>query len=113
MLSPIRDAITQRTVIAARLFSVRRRSLLIALLAGVAVGGSAGTAHGLSSDFFGVNYCCPPGAAVRGIDVNRLHQGHVGSIRWHLSWASVQPSEGGPIDWTNADQVVGAFASRG
>jgi len=46
-------------------------------------------------------------------DLNRMHDGRVGTARWVLFWSHIQPTEGGAYQWGESDSIIGALASKG
>jgi hypothetical protein len=86
---------------------VGRMRVWVAVLATVAlgVGASASSAVALPANFWGV----VPQALPTGEQFQRLGAGGVGSVRVPISWASVQSSQTGPLDWSTVDPfIVGA-----
>jgi hypothetical protein len=90
---------------------MRRRLTAVLLLAALALTVPAATSIGASSpppQFFGVS---PQGGLTQN-DVEYMRAARIGSIRWPLSWGSVQPSPHGGYNWTGFDEVV-EMAARG
>ncbi|MGB7588150.1 MAG: hypothetical protein WBM00_05525 [Solirubrobacterales bacterium] len=58
--------------------------------------------------FFGI----APQTALTTTDVEYMNAGRIGSVRWPLSWATVQPTASGGYNWTGFDEVV-ERAARG
>ena len=86
----------------------RRARLLLATFAVAAVGllGSATSALALPANFWGVVPQLPPSTEI----LQRMHRGGVDSIRVPVSWGSVQPTRNGPLNWSDADTLIGAAA---
>jgi hypothetical protein len=42
-----------------------------------------------------------------------MQSGHIGSIRWPVGWAEVQPTENGGYDWSRIDATVEVAARHG
>src|SRR5215210_7431201 len=91
---------------------MRRRigiAVLLAVLSAALVPGSIARAK-VPRQFWGVFY---GQSDVTSTDLNRFHQGRVGTARWVLSWPQVQPTEGGGYNWSSADHIIGSLASKG
>jgi len=67
----------------------------------------ASTASAVPANFWGVVPQVPPSAE----NLQRLKRGGVDSIRVPVSWGSVQPQRYGPLDWSDADTLIGAAAA--
>jgi hypothetical protein len=76
-------------------------------LATVAVLAAPASAFAVPGNFWGV----VPQGATSTEQLQRLKAGGVDSIRVPVSWGSVQPIQGGPWNWSDADALVTAAAS--
>ena len=87
----------------------RRARLWLAALAIAAVAalGAAPTAMAVPGNFWGV----VPQGTPSFEQLQRLKAGGVDSIRIPVSWSSVQPVQGGPLNWSDADAFVTAAAA--
>lgn len=87
----------------------RRARLLLATFALTAVGllALASSAAALPANFWGVVPQVPPSVET----LQRLKRGGVDSIRVPVSWGSVQPSNNGEWNWSDADALIGAAAA--
>jgi hypothetical protein len=87
----------------------RRARVLLAALAIVVFGtlGSASSAAALPANFWGVVPQLPPSTEI----LERLKRGGTDSIRVPVSWGSVQPERNGPLNWSDADTLIGAAAA--
>jgi Glycosyl hydrolase catalytic core len=87
----------------------RRARLWLAALAVAAVAGlsAAPAATAVPATFWGV----VPQASPSVEQLQRLKAGGVDSIRIPVSWSSVQPVQGGPLNWSDADALVTAAAA--
>jgi GH35 family endo-1,4-beta-xylanase len=88
---------------------VRRLKTTILLLTLAAALAAPATAAALPRTFFGV----APQTALTEADVAYMKSGHIGSIRWPISWAEVQPTERGGYDWSGIDSTVEVAARHG
>ncbi len=70
---------------------------------------AASAASAARSEFFGIAH----GPALDAQDLQGMRDARIRTDRMLLLWPRVQPSEGGPFDWSEYDLVVGQFASRG
>ncbi|MGE5408142.1 MAG: beta-galactosidase [Syntrophothermus sp.] len=90
---------------------------LSALLALVCLGGAVAATPGASArplptpppGFFGI----APQAGLTVADVSYMKAGGIESIRWPLSWSSIQPTRKGGYDWSGFDQAVEVAARAG
>ncbi len=58
--------------------------------------------------FFGI----APQTALTATDAEYMRAGGIGSVRWPLPWAGVQPTAGGGYLWDGTDEVVATAAKR-
>jgi hypothetical protein len=72
-------------------------------------GMSASTALAVPVDFWGVAPQAEPSLE----QLQRLKRGGVESIRAPIAWNAVQPTQGGPLDWSGFDALVRGAASAG
>jgi choline dehydrogenase-like flavoprotein len=89
--------------------TVRYAKTTILLLATAAALVLPAAAQALPSAFFGI----APQTALTETDVAYMKSGGIGSIRWPISWPSVQPTAKGGYDWSSVDPAVEAAARRG
>lgn len=68
-----------------------------------------GAAPRTPAGFYGI----APQSAPTQEDVEFMRAGGVESIRWPLTWSSVQPTANGPYDWTGFDSIVEPAAREG
>ncbi len=80
--------------------------LLLALAAALAVPSAA---QALPRTFFGIG----PQTGLSATDVAYMKAGGIGSVRWPVGWASVQPTARRSYDWSSVDPAVEAAARRG
>lgn len=80
--------------------------LLLAMAAGLALPAAA---RALPPAFFGI----APQSALTETDVTYMRSGHIGSIRWPISWAEIQPTERGGYNWSGVDSTVEVAARHG
>lgn len=80
--------------------------MLAALLAPATGADSASTPP---PAFFGI----APQTALTETDVAYMRAGGIGSIRWPINWAAVQPRAKGGYDWSSVDPVVELASRRG
>jgi hypothetical protein len=66
-------------------------------------------ARALSPTFFGI----APQTALTSTDTSYMKAGGIGSVRWPINWATVQPSAKGGYDWSSVDPAISAAAQRG
>ena len=93
--------------VAVLLHSSSRRTLQAALLTVlVAVGLTAGAAEAkVPRAFYGVEGD-PVGLPTSQADFNRMRSARVGDLRIDFHWASVEPTQGVPRDWSYYDTIV-------
>ncbi len=77
-------------------------ALLAALLAPAA-------ARALPPAFFGI----APQTALTNADASYMKAGGIGSVRWPVNWAMVQPKAKGGYDWSSVDPAVEVATRRG
>jgi polysaccharide biosynthesis protein PslG len=80
--------------------------LLLALAAALAV---PSLAQALPRTFFGIAPQTPLGDT----DAAYMKAGGIGSVRWSVNWATVQPTARGGYDWRSVDPAVEAAARHG
>jgi hypothetical protein len=85
---------------------VKTIALLLALAAALL---APSAAQALPRAFFGI----APQTNLTDTDVAYMKAGGIGSVRWPLNWASVQPTKKGGFDWSGVDPAVAAAAPRG
>ncbi|HEY6550122.1 MAG TPA: beta-galactosidase, partial [Solirubrobacterales bacterium] len=66
-------------------------------------------AQALPRTFFGI----APQTELSDTDTAYMKAGGIGSVRWPVNWAIVQPTEKGGYDWSSLDPAVEAAARRG
>lgn len=66
-------------------------------------------AQALPSGFFGI----APQTPITDRDASYMKAAHIGSIRWPINWATVQPTEKGGYDWSSVDPAISAAARQG
>jgi len=81
-------------------------ALLLALAAALL---APAAAQALPRGFFGM----APQTALTDTDAAFMKAGGVGSIRWPVNWAIVQPKAKSDYDWSSVDPAVAAAARRG
>ncbi|HEU4598533.1 MAG TPA: hypothetical protein VFS26_02185, partial [Solirubrobacterales bacterium] len=92
-------------VIAARraAVSVAAASLVLAMaLALLVEDGGARPIPRAPASFFGI----VPQSALTPRDLDYMRAGRIGAVRVPISWAEVQPTPRGPLDWETVDRVV-------
>ena len=89
--------------------SRRAAGWLAAAVATAALLVPVSSAGAVSRDFFGVVPAETPGLE----EFQTMGDGRVGTFRFQLSWADVQPAEGGAFDWSASDAVIGNAAANG
>ena len=90
----------------------RRHRVVLAsvVLAGVALLLAAATATAKPPrSFFGVT----PQRALEDADLARMEKAKVGTVRFELHWAGIDPGPGGDYDWSAPDRTVARAAQRG
>ncbi len=85
---------------------VRATLALAGLLASLAC---AATAHAVPRSFYGVIPAVDPSTS----EINRMGDGHLGTLRINFYWGAVQPSGPQGYDWSHYDQVIGDAAANG
>lgn len=85
------------------------RALTTALAAIAVFASLASTAHALPAGFWGI----VPQSGLSAEQFQRLGNGGVESIRIPVGWPSVQPTPGGPFDWSGFDNQVEEAAKAG
>ncbi len=72
-------------------------------------GSTAAVAEALPGNFWGV----VPQAAPTAQQLQRLKAGGVKAIRIPIGWEGVQPTRGGPLNWSGVDALIGEAARAG
>jgi len=85
---------------------------VVAALAGSAIvlGALAAPSRAASREFFGI---APGAQPMDDRDFNKMEASGVGSFRFGVNWAAIQPSPGGPFHWGGVDAKVSAVAAHG
>ena len=98
---------------------VHRRLIPLVLLAALALAlpasDAAAARRQVPQGFLGANVSGPmldPGVGASG-EFAVMTRAGVESVRLPLFWASMQPSQDGPIDFSVSDRLIGAAAARG
>jgi hypothetical protein len=86
--------------------SAKTIALMLALAAALSAPASA---QALPRTFFGM----APQTALTDTDAAYMKAGGIGSVRWPVNWAIVQPRAKGGYDWSSVDPAVAAAARRG
>jgi len=68
-----------------------------------------GAAQALPRTFFGI----APQTLLTDTDAAYMKAGRIGSVRWPVNWATVQPTAKGGYDWSSVDPAVAAAARSG
>jgi hypothetical protein len=66
-------------------------------------------AQALPRSFFGI----APQTALTNNDAAYMKAGGIGSVRWPVNWATVQPTAKGGYDWSSVDPALEVAARRG
>jgi len=82
-------------------------ALTLAVLATASLSAGAGVAGAVPRQFFGI----VPQTFVTQADTEYMRAGRIGSLRWPLTWDSVQATPEGPYDFGGFDQLI-ALAAR-
>jgi hypothetical protein len=93
----------------ARITSLRPVKTTILLLALAAALVAPGAAQALPRTFFGI----APQTPLSDTDAAYMRAGGIGSVRWPVNWALVQPTKKGGFDWSTVDPAVASAARRG
>ncbi len=94
---------------AARRTQLRPAKTTIALLALAAALLAPAAAQALPRSFFGI----APQTGLTDTDTAYMKAGGIGSVRWPVNWATVQPTPNGGYDWSSVDPAVEAARKRG
>lgn len=70
---------------------------------------SASPAGAVSRPFFGV----VNSDHLEAVDFRMMGEARVGTVRFQLAWSQVQPTQGGPYDWSSVDAQVEGAALNG
>jgi hypothetical protein len=81
----------------------------VLLLAIAAVLPAPAAAQALPSSFFGI----APQTPITDRDASYMKAARIGSIRWPINWATVQPTAKGGYDWSSVDPAITAAARQG
>jgi hypothetical protein len=81
----------------------------VLLLALVAVLLAPAAAQALPRTFFGI----APQTALTDRDASYMKAGGIGSVRWPINWATVQPTARGGYDWSSVDPAITAASRKG
>lgn len=85
---------------------VKTTILLLALVAALL---APAAAQALPPSFFGI----APQTLINDTDTAYMKAARIGSVRWPVNWATVQPTAKGGFDWSSVDPAVEAAARRG
>jgi hypothetical protein len=88
---------------------LRHAKTTILLLALVAALVAPSVAQALPRTFFGI----APQTLLSDADTSYMKAGGIGSVRWPVNWAVVQPTAKGGYDWSSFDPTVEVAARRG
>jgi hypothetical protein len=88
---------------------LRPAKTTIALLALAAALLAPAAAPALPPSFFGI----APQTPLTDTDAAYMKAARIGSVRWPINWATVQPTKKGGFDWSSVDPAVAAAARRG
>ncbi|HWI95776.1 MAG TPA: hypothetical protein VNS60_06910 [Solirubrobacterales bacterium] len=88
---------------------MRTAKTTILLLALAAAMLAPATAQALPRTFFGV----APQTALTDTDAAYMKAGGIGSVRWPVNWALIQPRKKGRYDWSSVDTAVAVAARHG
>ena len=88
---------------------MRTAKTTILLLALVAALAAPSAAQALPPTFFGI----APQTPLTDTDAPYMKAGRIGSVRWPVNWATVQPTAKGGYDWSSVDPAVEAAARHG
>jgi hypothetical protein len=88
---------------------LRSAKTSILLLAFVAALLAPASAQALPRTFFGI----VPQTPLSDTDAAYMKAGGIGSVRWPINWATVQPTKKGGFDWSSVDPAVASAARRG
>lgn len=100
------DLHTPRRSNAPELRTAKTTILLLALVASLA---APSLAVALPRAFFGI----APQTALSDTDASYMKAGGIGSVRWPVNWAFVQPTAKGGYDWGSVDPAVATAARHG
>jgi hypothetical protein len=88
---------------------LRTAKTTIALLALVAALVAPSVAQALPRTFFGI----APQTGLSDTDASFMKAGGIGSMRWPINWALIQPTARGGYDWSTIDPAVEVAARHG
>ncbi len=80
--------------------------LLLAVATALALPAAA---QALPRSFFGI----APQTFIGDADTGYMKAAKIGSVRWPVNWATVQPTANGPYDWSSVDPAIEAARRRG
>jgi polysaccharide biosynthesis protein PslG len=85
------------------------RRLVIATTLLICLGLASQARAAAPREFYGVIAASDPDST----EIARMGAGRVGTLRTNFVWGAIQPSAGGPYDWSHYDAIVGAAAQQG
>jgi hypothetical protein len=100
------DLHTPRRLPRTELRTAKTTILLLALVAALV---APSVAQALPRTFFGI----APQTELSDTDASFMKAGGIGSVRWPIDWALVQPKAKGGYDWSSVDPAVEAAARHG
>jgi hypothetical protein len=100
--------VTLQAPVARKAPNLRPKTAILLLAATVALAAPA-AAQALPRTFFGI----APQTALTDTDTAYMKAARIGSVRWPVNWATVQPTANAGYDWSSVDPVVEAAARRG
>ena len=92
----------------AQILSFALATVALAAIALASHSPGAGAAQAPPRSFFGI----VPQTALADTDFEYMRAGRIGSLRWPLTWDSVQTTRNGPYEFGGFDQVVALAARR-
>ncbi len=94
---------------AAHTIELRPLKTTVLLLALAAALLAPAAAQALPPGFFGI----APQTVLTNRDASYMQAGRIGSVRWPVNWAFVQPTAKGGYDWSSVDPALEVAARRG
>ncbi len=88
-------------------------TLILAQVIGLLGAFPAGAAFADSTSPFGLDFISPPGSLASDTRFAQATELGIGWDRFPMYWSSMQPSQGGPIDFSAADATVNADLAHG